>query len=91
MKPAGSIVDFATATLGLDPVTTNTERIALVTERLTRSGRLKLLATVNSLLRAESCRNKRDRIAAAKLLVALLPESLGTINQFLNTRENRWD
>lgn len=91
MKPAGSIIDFATLTLGLDPVTSTVEAIAVVTGRLTRDRRLNHLATINSLLRAESCRNKRDRIAAAKLLVALLPESLGTINQSLNKRKNRWN
>lgn len=91
MKPTGSIVDLATLNSGLDPVKSTVEGIASATARLSRNRRLKLLTAIRSLLRAGYCRTKRDRVAAAKLLVALLPQSLVTIEQFLNTCENRWD
>jgi hypothetical protein len=90
MRKFENIVELGRAALGIDIGASTVETIASGVRKLPGQNRVKLVRKTDNLLRSYSRRAERDRIAGAKLLVALLPESLETIKRFLEKTDDRW-
>ena len=76
MKPEESIVRLGQAFMNTDPTTSNVSTLASIAGKMALRDRHSLLRRLDSLLRHGSRRQESNRIAAAKLLVALLPGSM---------------
>jgi hypothetical protein len=85
-----TIVELCVTVLGMDVTTQFVEVIAHATTRLTASHRRELLCEILHMLGGASRRHLSERIAGAKVLAALMPESLESIRSILRTADDRW-
>lgn len=77
--------------LGEDPFEVYPDKIASITSSFKSADRLRFLKKVTNLLKSDRRRKTEERIVGARILVALLPDSLDSIQELLITRSNRWD
>jgi hypothetical protein len=87
----GSVVVLGRESLALDPEKANTTVFADAVGKLPRAAQLRLLSKLDSLLRGASRKSETERVVGAKLLVALLPDSLGHIEGWLKRKKDRWN
>lgn len=90
MKKAETIVSLGTTALGLNPVTADVKLIIVTLRKLSAMKRQELLNRLDSHLKGNAKRRERDRIAAARLLVACLPDSMSVIQRWIATNSGRW-
>lgn len=76
--------------MGANLTATNVSALANAAKKMPVRERHGLVRRVDSLLRRGSRREEGERVAAAKLLVALLPGSWQTIERWLSNTDDRW-
>jgi hypothetical protein len=89
-KARGEISVFGRERLTLDLARASTAAIAEAVEKLPLSARAQLLSKIDLLLRGAAGKSEAERVAAAKLFVAMLPDSLEKIQKWLQKRSERW-
>jgi hypothetical protein len=87
---SGSVAALGRESLALDAKKASTIVIAKTAGKLPRAAKLRLLSKTASLLRGAPRKSETERVIAAKMFVALLPDSLGYIEGFLNRKTDRW-
>jgi hypothetical protein len=85
------IANFGRESLALDLKKASTISIAKTIGKLSRPARRRLLSKLDSLLRGASRKSETERVVAAKLLVSLLPDSLGHVERWLKRKKDRWN
>jgi hypothetical protein len=86
-----AIFDLGTTVLGLDPLTANIKLIFAAVRKLSARDRRRLLNGLDARMRGDAKRHERERIAAARLLVACLPDSMSVIRRWVRATSGRWD
>ena len=86
---ARTVSSLGRSVLDLDVSKTTTETTAKALSRLPSPVRETLLRRVRTLLRSGPGSPERERLATAKILVALLPASFATIQDCLRRRDSR--
>ncbi len=89
-RASGKVEALGRELLAVDLEKANTAVIAGAIGKLSRSARQQLLAKLDILLRGASRKSETERVGAAKLFVALLPDSLGHIEKWLRKKGDRW-
>lgn len=90
MSRFGKVATGSSRALGIDVKVSSIEAISVASRTLTRRQRLRIVQQVESLLKGPCRKNTGERVAGAKVLVALLPESLQMIERSLQRTEDRW-
>src|SRR4051794_13465228 len=90
MTHSKGIIEITTGILKLQTPTSDVPAIAKAAKRLEQQQRKRLVRTIHAMLCGASRRRESERVVSAKVLTALLPESLGTIKRCLITHTDRW-
>lgn len=82
---------MGTSALGTDPISSDVKAIVKSARKLRKQSRLQILRRVDRQLRDGAVESQRNRIAAARLLIACLPDSIPLIQRWMEIRQGRWN
>jgi hypothetical protein len=83
MNKAEVIVELGTTGIGLDPTSASLKGMVVALGKLGSADRRRLIDQTDKLLERDAKKLERNRIAAARLLTASLPDSLPVIQKWL--------